>query len=435
MRPISCLAMLLLFHHTCCMGVFAGEGGDMDKEGGMKELIGKAEHGDARAQLDLAFRYRDGKGTAKDDGEAMRWAHRAADQGNAAAMDLVGWMFFVGRGVERQPHIAAGYFKAAAGESAAAAWNLGQCYFAAQGVEHSIPKAMEVWESAAAMGHGRAASTAAMTYLSGEGVAKDPVRGRRLAGRAAELNDPGGLVVLGELQFQAGELEQARETWTRVSRMKPVGPTGSPTQPGDHMAAQQGADLLKLMDWRSRKGVPGEFALVSVSHLHQGWNNCGATSCAMLARTAGKDIGGWDYKRLCPSPLGTGTDWGHLVEAAGKVGLHWKLVTFTPDDDGFAKAAAFVRGELDADHPVVIDFKYTGPEYPNGEAGHTLLICGYIAAENLYILCNPAIASPGLQLMTAEDLKRYWRSDHYGKISNNILSRPAIVMDAGVEGN
>ncbi|MFO1491707.1 MAG: C39 family peptidase [Kiritimatiellia bacterium] len=216
--------------------------------------------------------------------------------------------------------------------------------------------------------------------------------------------------------------------------MKPVGPTGSPTQPGDHMAAQQGADLLKLMDWRSRKGVPGEFALVAVSHLHQGWNNCGAASCAMLARAAGKDIGGWDYKRLCPSPLGTGTDWGHLVEAAGKLGLRWKLITFTPDDDGFAKAAAFVRSELDAGRPVVIDFKYTGPEYPNGEAGHTLLICGYIAAENLYILCNPAIASPGLQLMTADDLKRYWRSDHYGKISNNILSRPAIVMDGSAEG-
>ncbi|MFO1491708.1 MAG: tetratricopeptide repeat protein [Kiritimatiellia bacterium] len=81
----------------------------------MKELIGKAEEGDAQAQLDLAFRYRDGRGVAKDNGEAMRWAHLAADQGNANAMDFVGWMFFVGRGVERQPHIAAGYFKAAAG--------------------------------------------------------------------------------------------------------------------------------------------------------------------------------------------------------------------------------------------------------------------------------------------------------------------------------
>ena len=434
MRTTHVLAILLFFNLPCRMCASAADGATPEEDVSMKELIAKAEEGHARAQLDLAFHYRDGKGVAKDDREAMRWAHRAADQGDAAAMDFVGWMFFVGRGVDRQPHIAAGYFKAAAGESAAGAWNLGQCYFGAQGVEQDIPKALEAWQGAAAMGHGRAASTAAMTYLSGEGVVRDPVQGRRLAERAAELNDPGGLVVLGELHFQAGELDQARTYWTRVSQMKPVGLTGSPTQPSDHMAAQQGADLLKLTDWRARKGVPGEFGYVPVPHLHQGWNNCGATSCAMLARASGKDIGGWDYKRLCPSPLGTGTDWGHLVEASKKIGLRWKLVTFTPDDDGFEKATAFVRGEVDAGRPVVIDFKYTGPEYPNGEAGHTLLICGYIAAENLYILCNPAIASPGLQLMTAADLKHYWRSDHYGRISNNVPSRPAIVMDGSAEG-
>ena len=48
---------------------------------------------------------------------------------------------------------------------------------------------------------------------------------------------------------------------------------------------------------------------------------------------------------------------------------------------------------------------------------------------NLYILCNPAIATPGLQLMAAEDLKRYWRSDHYGELSKGVLSRLAIVID------
>jgi hypothetical protein len=209
--------------------------------------------------------------------------------------------------------------------------------------------------------------------------------------------------------------------------MKPTGPTGQPTQPSDQLAAQQGADLLKLIDFRNRKTEPGRFALASMPHIHQGWNNCGATSCAMLARSGGKAVGSWDFKRLCPSPLGTGTDWGDLLNAAEKLELRWKLVTFPPDDDGFAKASAFARDELDAGRPLVIDFKYTGPEYPNGEAGHTLALVGYIAQDDLYILCNPAIATPGLQLMTAKDLKRYWRSDHYGELSNNALSRPAIV--------
>jgi len=378
----------------------------------------------------LAVRYRDGKGVKKDYAEALRWGHLAADRGDAAAMDFVGWMFFEGLGVEHSPEIAAGYFKAAADESAQAAYNLGQCYFGAQGVDLDVPRALELWKKAAERGHGRAASMAAMVCLAGDGVEPDPAEARRLAARAAELDDPSGLVVMGEIAFQAGEIEQARAHWTKVSRMKPTGRTGHPTQPSDHMAAQQGADLLKLLDDRRRKPEPGRFALVPMPHIQQGRNNCGATSCAMLARAQGRKLGGWDYKRLCPSPVGTGTDWGDLLKASEKIGLRWKLVTFTPDDAGFDQATAFVRSELDAGRPLVIDFKYTGPDFPNGGAGHTLAIVGYLAGEDLYILCNPAIATPGLELITAADLKHYWRSDHYGSLSNHILSRPAIVIDA-----
>ncbi|MFO0823856.1 MAG: tetratricopeptide repeat protein [Gemmataceae bacterium] len=312
------------------------------------DLIAKANQGDGRAQLTLAIRYRDGVGVKRDYTEAMRWAHPAADQGDANAQDFVGWMYFQGLGVKQNPEIAVGYFKAAARKSPAGAWNLGQCYFAALGVDQDIPKALEAWKKAAAMGHGRSASTAAMMYWTGEGIAPDLVAARKLAERAVELNDPSGYVVLGEIQFQAGETEKARENWTTVSRMRPVGPTGQPTQPSDRMAAQQGADLLKLIEHRGRKGEPGKFALVAMPHIHQGWNNCGATSCAMFARSQGKKVGGWDYKKLCPSPLGTGTDWGDLLKASEKLDLRWKLVTFTPDDDGFDKATTFARGELDA---------------------------------------------------------------------------------------
>jgi hypothetical protein len=353
----------------------------------------------------------------------------AADRGDADAMDLVGWMYFRGVGVAGNPDIAVGYFKAAAGKSAAACWNLGQCYFAAQGVEQDVPKALELWKKAAAMGHGRAASAAAMAYLAGEGVAPDPAQARKLAERAAELRDPGGLVLMGELHFREGDLDKARAAWTAVAKTKPVGVTGQPTQPGDQLAAQQGADLLALMEYRGEPAEPGRFALVPLPHIHQGWNNCGATSCAMFARGQGKPVGGWDFKRLCPSPLGTGTDWGDLLGASAKLGLRWKLRTFPPDDAGFGEATAFARAELDAGRPLVIDFKYVGPEYPGGEAGHTLALVGYIAKDDLYVLCNPAISTPGLQLIAAADLKRYWRSDHYGKLSGNVLSRPAIVLE------
>ena len=394
-----------------------------------KALTARAGSGEVAAQLDLAYRYRDGRGTAKDEVQALQWAHRAADRGHADAMDFVGFAYLRGAVVERSPEIAFGYFKAAAPESAQAAFNLGQCYFGAQGTEQDIPKALDWWKKAAAKGHGRAASTAAMALLSGEGVAPDAAEARRLAERAAELNDPSGLVVLGEMQFQAGDLDAAKASWTKASELLPTGPTGHPAQPSASASAQQGADLLKLMECRQRKSEPGKFAFVRMPHIHQGYNNCGSTACASFARFQGHTLGGWDFKRLCPSPLGTGTDWGHLLDASEKIGQKWKLITFTPDDPGFDQATAFLKSELDARRPVVVDFKYIGPQYPGGNAGHTLNVCGYIAEQDLYVLCNPAVATPGLQLITADDLKNFWRSDHYGALSKGVLSRPAFVMD------
>jgi hypothetical protein len=148
----------------------------------------------------------------------------------------------------------------------------------------------------------------------------------------------------------------------------------------------------------------------------------------MYARALGRSVGAWEFKKLCGSPLGTGTDWADLVNAAAKIGQRWKLVTFPADDDGFTRATAFARAEMDAARPVVIDFKYIGDRYPGGAAGHTLLLAGYLAEENLYILCNPAIATPGLHLITAADLDKYWRSDGYSECSGGVLSRPAIVI-------
>jgi hypothetical protein len=399
-----------------------------DEAGALRELTAKAEKGDAAAQLTLAIRLRDGKGVPKDDAAAMQWAHRAADAGNADAMDFVGHAYLRGSVVERQTEIAFGYFKAAAEHSAQAAFNLGQCYFGAQGTAQDCAQALVWWEKAAAKGHGRAAATAAMAFLSGEGVPRDAVKARRLAERAAELGNASGLVVLGEIQFQAGELDAARANWTKASQLHPTTATGHPAQPSDHASAQMGADLIKLMDYRRRKSEPGVFAFVPMPHVHQGYNNCGASACAAFARFQGSDISGWDFKKLCPSPLGTGTDWWHLLDAAGKIGQQWKLVTYTPDDAGFDEATAMLKRELDAGRPVVVDFKYIGPQYAGGFAGHTLNVCGYIAAENLYILCNPAVASPGLQLITAPGLKNFWRSDYYGSRANAVLSRPAFVI-------
>jgi len=332
--PFALLAALLL-----CLSPLSA-----NAQAELEALRSQAASGNGKTQWELAARYRDGTGVVKDEAEALKWAHQAADGGHAEAMDFVGSAYLRGSIIKRNPVIALGYFKAAAEQSTQAAFNLGQCYFGGQGTEQDVPKALEYWKKAAEAGHGRAAACAAMAYLSGEGVPCDAALARRLAERAAELNDPSGLVLLGELQFQAGELDAAKANWTKASKLRPTGPTGHPAQPSANASAQQGADLLKLIA-------------------------------------------------------------------------------------GFDQATAFLKGELDAGRPVVVDFKYIGPQYPGGSAGHTLNVCGYIAEESLYILCNPAVATPGLQLISAADLKNFWRSDHYGALSKGILSRPAFAIE------
>ena len=62
-------------------------------EPSLEQLQEQAQQGDPAAQLSLAIRYRDAIGVAKDDAAAMQWAHRAADQGHADALDFVGFAY------------------------------------------------------------------------------------------------------------------------------------------------------------------------------------------------------------------------------------------------------------------------------------------------------------------------------------------------------
>jgi hypothetical protein len=50
-------------------------------------------------------------------------------------------------------------------------------------------------------------------------------------------------------------------------------------------------------------------------------------------------------------------------------------------------------------------------------------------AGDLDIPCNPAVATPGMQPVTAADLKDFWRSDADGAISKGVPSRPAYIID------
>ena len=130
----------------------------------------------------------------------------------------------------------------------------------------------------------------------------------------------------------------------------------------------------------------------------------------MFARQAGSDTTPYDVKRMCPqSPIGTGTDWEDLLATGKKLGQQWKMLTFSNDDTGFSEGLEAVRNHLDADRPVVIDFTVTRDR--DGKIqhfGHTLLLVGYNAELNQYVLKNPPQPPPGIQFMSAQELKENW---------------------------
>ena len=377
-------------------------------------LLNVAKAGDGKAQISLGMRYRDGKGVPRNHREAVKWYRMAADQGDAEGLDNVGFMYLRGWGVPKNSTIATAYFSASAAEGHAQGFfNLGNSYFSGQGVEQNYHQAIEAWRQAAEVGHENAIWRLAVLSAAGEGIPEDAKRAEELCRRIAPRGHANANLLLGELLWKKGSQDLAKESWSLAKR------TGS----------RQGGALLELSEWRAQKPEKGSFAFVEVSHLYQGWNNCGATSIAMFARHLGVDINPYAVKRLCPrSPIGTGTDWADLLEAARQLGQAWELKTFSHDEKGFSEGTQYIRDHLDAGQPVVIDFTITREE--NGEVlrnGHTLLVVGYRADRDQYIVKNPNQPPPGIEIMSTKELESSWYSRGYSRLGKGKSARPLIV--------
>ena len=97
-----------------------------------------AEQGDAYAQSNLGFMYKNGEGVEADKSEAFKWFRKAAEQGKA-----------------RHQH------------------NVGVMYYNGDGVDHDLVKAIQWWRRAAAQGYADAQSKLGAMYTIGGGVEKD----------------------------------------------------------------------------------------------------------------------------------------------------------------------------------------------------------------------------------------------------------------------
>lgn len=143
------------------------------------KLQSQAEQGDAVAQYNLAVTYlRDGfsnKGSSNEDyASAVKWLQASADQSNAGAEFMLGYLYEHGQGVPRDYAKAAENYRAAALQGHSTAENnLASLYQHGQGVAKDMGQAFEWYRASAQHGNPVGQCNVATLYYLGSGIPRD----------------------------------------------------------------------------------------------------------------------------------------------------------------------------------------------------------------------------------------------------------------------
>jgi hypothetical protein len=133
-----------------------------------------AVQGNSAAQNKLGSMYSNGKGVPRNDTEAVKWFHLAADLNNVVAQNNLGVAYENGLGVSRNSAEAERWYRRAADRGFVdAQFNLGQMYFAGPVEMQNTVEAMKWFGRAAGRGNANAQYFLGMMYANGSGVTKD----------------------------------------------------------------------------------------------------------------------------------------------------------------------------------------------------------------------------------------------------------------------
>lgn len=123
-----------------------------DYKTALAELLPLAETGNAKAQSNLGWMYRNGVGVTQNHTEAVKWFRKAAGQGDAPGQYNLGLMYEEGFGVKQDYAEAAKWYRQAAEQGQAnAQFNLAEMYLDGLGVDQDYVQAY-AWISVVATG-------------------------------------------------------------------------------------------------------------------------------------------------------------------------------------------------------------------------------------------------------------------------------------------
>ena len=133
-----------------------------------------ADQGNAAGENNVGWFYEKGFGLTQNYAEALNWYHKAADAGSLQAQENLGKMYQNGLGTKQDYHEALVWYRKAADQgSASAMTNLGWFYNEGWGVQRDYGEALKWYTIAADKGDSYAENDIGVLYEYGEGVAQD----------------------------------------------------------------------------------------------------------------------------------------------------------------------------------------------------------------------------------------------------------------------
>jgi TPR repeat protein len=155
------------------------------------KLEAEASAGNAKSQHRLGYMYQNGQGVEKNEGRALYWYRKAADQNHLPSINNLGWTYQNGFGIAKDLKKAVSWYQKAADQGFAAAQdNLGWMYQTGQGVSQNYTEAFVWYRKAADQDHANAQNNLARLYAAGYGVKQDYAAAARWYRKAADQGHP-----------------------------------------------------------------------------------------------------------------------------------------------------------------------------------------------------------------------------------------------------
>lgn len=174
----------------------------------LQALKEKAEQGDVSKQMELGSRYHDGNGVDVDPDEALKWWRKAADNGNALAMEEIGHLYLMPFHSGRK---ALKWFSLAAKHGRrTASVQIALMYLNGLSVKQDYAKSMHWLQSAADQGSPNAMEIIAFAYLDGwHGyLKKDSAESIKWFRKSAEMKFQQSQLELGDLYAKGDAVKQ-----------------------------------------------------------------------------------------------------------------------------------------------------------------------------------------------------------------------------------